>query len=106
MSIPPAGEAMKTVFPSARSSTIPKYSSRSIGSVSSISSRCTSLPSGPVWCVTSVMPKICLASAAASLAFLATFTPPPLPRPPAWICAFTTTLPPSFFAAASASSTV
>jgi hypothetical protein len=34
-------------------------------------------------------------------------TPPPLPRPPAWICAFTTqTLPPSFFAASTASSTV
>ncbi len=29
-----------------------------------------------------------------------------VPRPPAWICAFTTTLPPIFFAAASASSTV
>src|SRR6188474_2894279 len=37
----------------------------------------------------------------------ATFTPPPLPRPPAWICAFTThTLPPSFFAASTASSTL
>src|SRR3954465_14036477 len=36
-----------------------------------------------------------------------TFTPPPLPRPPAWICAFTTqTLPPSFFAASTASSTL
>src|SRR4026209_1211700 len=33
-------------------------------------------------------------------------TPPPLPRPPAWICALTThTLPPSCFAAATASST-
>jgi hypothetical protein len=42
---------------------------------------------------------------------LATLTPPPLPRPPAWICALTTTtsLPvsaTSFLAAASASSTV
>jgi hypothetical protein len=41
----------------------------------------------------------------------ATFTPPPLPRPPAWICALTTTtgLPvstASLLAAASASSTV
>ena len=37
----------------------------------------------------------------------ATLTPPPLPRPPAWICAFTTqTLPPSFFAASTASSTL
>ena len=29
-------------------------------------------------------------------ASLATLTPPPLPRPPAWICALTTTLPPMF----------
>ena len=30
----------------------------------------------------------------------ATLTPPPLPRPPAWICALTTqTVPPSYFAA-------
>ena len=37
----------------------------------------------------------------------ATLTPPPLPRPPAWICAFTTqTLPPSCFAASTASSTL
>jgi hypothetical protein len=41
---------------------------------------------------------------------LAIFTPPPLPRPPAWICAFTTTPvapePRSSFAIASASSRV
>ena len=36
----------------------------------------------------------------------ASLTPPPLPRPPAWICAFTTqTGPPSCFAARTASST-
>ena len=38
---------------------------------------------------------------------LATFTPPPLPRPPAWIWALTThTGPPSFCAASTASCTV
>ena len=63
-------------------------------------------PSGPVWCVTSLMPIIWRANSAASVEFLATLTPPPLPRPPAWICAFTTTLPPMCLAAASASSAV
>ena len=56
--------------------------------------RCTMRPSGPVWWVTSVMPRIFGGDRAASSAFLATLTPPPLPRPPAWICALTTTLPP------------
>src|SRR5256885_1015805 len=40
------------------------------------------------------MPSIFSAIAAASTSFFAILTPPPLPRPPAWICAFTTTLPP------------
>src|SRR2546425_4965955 len=41
-----------------------------------------------------------------SLSDLATLTPPPFPRPPAWICAFTAqTLPPSSRAAFAASST-
>ena len=51
---------MNTGLPCTRSSTMPRYSSRSMGSVSSISSRCTTRPSGPVWCVTSVMPRILL----------------------------------------------
>ncbi len=63
-------------------------------------------PSGPVWCVTSVMPRIFPASSLTSAGDLATFTPPPLPRPPAWIWAFTTqTLPPRVSAALTASST-
>ena len=37
------------------------------------------------------MPKIFFTAASASARFFATFTPPPLPRPPAWICALTTT---------------
>ena len=81
----------------ARSSTMPRYNSRSIGSVSSISTRCTMRPSGPVWCVTSVMPRILCGDLARLRGSCATLTPPPLPRPPAWICALTTTLPPSFF---------
>ena len=106
ISIPPSEDAMNTVFPMARSSTMPTYNSFAMGSSSSTRTRCTSRPSGPVWWVISVMPRIFLATSAASVESLATFTPPPLPRPPAWIWAFTTTPPPNFLAAASASSAV
>ena len=75
----------------------------------SMSSRLTILPPGPVWCVTRFMPRIFCAVSRAAAAPLTTFTPPPLPRPPAWICALTTTnslsvSAMSAFAAASASS--
>src|SRR4029077_18986069 len=46
------------------------------------------------------------ANAAASAGEGTTFTPPALPRPPAWICAFTTTVPPSSRAPPAASSGV
>src|SRR6266581_2815214 len=73
---------------------------------SSTSSLLTFCPPGPVWCVLSIMPRIFPAHSRTSLSDFTTFTPPPLPRPPAWICAFTTqTLPPSSRAAATASST-
>src|SRR5580700_11254796 len=49
-------------------------------------------PPGPVCGVTSFMPKMDLARSAASAGDFASFTPPALPRPPAWICAFTTTI--------------
>src|SRR5688572_4518600 len=53
------------------------------------------------------MPRISDAIFFASSGDFASFTPPPLPRPPAWICAFTTTTSvPSSLAAASASSGV
>src|SRR5882762_5308969 len=53
------------------------------------------------------MPRIFPAQSRTSSMDFASFTPPPLPRPPAWICAFTThTLPPSFLAALTASSTL
>ena len=60
-------------------------------------------PRGPVWCVTSVLPRIFSASRARlGRRSCTTLTPPPLPRPPAWICALTTTTGvPSSFAAAS-----
>ena len=67
-----AAEAMNTGLPCTRSSTIPRYSSRSMGSVSSISSRLTIRPAGPVWCVTSRMPTIFRAISSASAALLAT----------------------------------
>jgi hypothetical protein len=52
------------------------------------------------------MPSIFCARSRTSSMERASFTPPPLPRPPAWIWAFTTqTDPPSFFAASTASST-
>ena len=76
-----------------------------MGSVCSTKTRCITRPSGPVWCVTSRIPNIRFAISTASAASLATLTPPPLPRPPAWICAFTTTGPPISLAAASTSST-
>ena len=51
---------------------------------------------GPVWWVTSVAPRIRVASRLTSWIDLTTLTPPALPRPPAWICALTThTGPPS-----------
>ena len=53
--------------------------------------RRTFWPSGPVWCVMSCIPRIFLRDRAPPAAPLATLTPPPLPRPPAWICALTTT---------------
>src|SRR5260221_251972 len=53
------------------------------------------------------MPRMRLASFSTSSIDLTTLTPPPLPRPPAWICAFTTqTGPGRDLAAATASSTV
>src|SRR5262252_687792 len=57
----------------------------------STSRRLTSLPAGPVWCVTRFIPRIFWAVSRAAAAPLTTLTPPPLPRPPAWICALTTT---------------
>ncbi len=52
------------------------------------------------------MPKIAFAFSNASSGFSANLTPPALPRPPIFTCALTTTLPPSFSAAARASSGV
>ena len=61
------------------------------------------VPAGPVWCVTSVMPRIVFAQLDASSGSFASLTPPPLPRPPAWICALTTARPPSRLAISRAS---
>ena len=108
MSMPPWAEAMNTDFPEARSTRIARYISfapeRSIPC--SIRRRRTTRPSGPVWCVLRVMPSIAFAIASHSARLFASFTPPPLPRPPAWIWAFTTTGKPRPLAASTASSTV
>ena len=69
-------------------------SSRVIRSPSSISTRPTTRPSGPVWWVMRVMPIMSFASWTAWAGLFASLTPPPLPRPPAWICALTTTTAP------------
>ena len=50
-----------------------------------------------------LMPRIFSAAAPASAGFLASFTPPAVPRPPAWTWAFTTTVPPTRRAMDSAS---
>ena len=52
------------------------------------------MPSGGVCGVFSIMPRIWLAAASAAAGSSASLTPPALPRPPAWTCAFTTTRPP------------
>jgi len=48
------------------------------------------------------IPRIAPAFSRASFGFSASFTPPALPRPPTFTCAFTTTFPPIAVAAASA----
>src|SRR4051812_30562009 len=68
--------------------------------------RFTTLPFGPVWCVTRVEPSRRVASLSTSSIDLTTLTPPALPRPPACIWAFTTqTGPPNSLAAFTASPT-
>src|SRR5665647_1255294 len=52
------------------------------------------------------MPRIAAAAASASSGEWASLTPPALPRPPVFTCAFTTTVPPIFSAAARASAGV
>ena len=52
----------------------------------------TSLPSEPVWCVIRVLPNNSFAAVANSSIVSKILTPPALPLPPAWICAFKTYL--------------
>ena len=106
MSMPPSELAISVTRCVPRSTTMPTYSSFLMSAPSSMSSRRTFWPCGPVWWVTSCMPSIWPESVFTSSTDLASFTPPPLPRPPAWIWALTTqTLPPSDWAAFTASST-
>src|SRR5712692_8121682 len=66
-----------------------------MGEASSTSTLRTLMPSGGVWGVLSIMPRICFAAASAPAGSSASLTPPALPRPPACTWALTTTLPPS-----------
>ena len=98
--MPPSVEAMKATREVARSTSAERYSSRSMAEPSSTKTRLTTRPAGPVWMVTSVLPSICSAAVLTSSIDLTMRTPPlspaaaslnlPLPRPPAWIWAFTT----------------
>src|SRR2546427_4924815 len=62
---------------------------------SSTSTLRTLMPSGGVWGVLSIMPRIWPAACSAACGVSASLMPPALPRPPACTCALTTTLPPS-----------
>src|SRR5215471_7836371 len=90
ISIPPSVLAINTGQPESRSTRILRYSSLAMLAPSSTSSRRTTLPLGPVWCVTSVLPSSSFAKPGTAAFSFVIFTPPALPRPPAWICAFTT----------------
>ena len=81
ISTPPSGLTISTGRSLDASITMPRYSSRSIRSPCSTSSRWTICPDGPVWWVTSRMPIIAAAALPASSGPLTTLTPPPLPRP-------------------------
>src|SRR5216117_1615632 len=60
---------------------------------SSTSTLRTLMPSGGVWGVLSIMPRIWPAACSAAAGSSASLMPPALPRPPACTCALTTTLP-------------
>ena len=108
ISMPPWAEAMNTGREVARSRTMARYISREPcrSMPCSMSRRRTTRPSGPVWWVRRVIPSMAFASDSVSSAVFASLTPPPLPRPPAWIWAFTTTGKPSSLATSTASSAV
>src|SRR5438128_1322622 len=88
--MPPSVLAMKSGQPESRSTKRLRYSSLAMPAPSSMSRRRTLRPFGPVWCVTKVLPSNSFANAGTSAPFFVSLTPPALPRPPAWIWAFTT----------------
>ena len=59
-------------------------------SAAGVTSTCSTV--SPLICMPRILPAI---SRVSSAAILASFTPPALPRPPAWTCALTTTVPPN-----------
>ena len=90
ISMPPAPEATTITRSLPRSSTSPRYSSRSIAIACSTYSRCTSLPRGPVCSVTNRLPSSASAARPTSSSSRHSLIPPALPRAPVWTCAFTT----------------
>ena len=103
ISIPPSVDAIMTTRDTARSMTMPRYSSFLIAPACSTRTRFTFFPCGPVWWVTRVIPMTCFAYSLASSGVLASLMPPPFPRPPAWIWALMTTGVPNSLAMSSAS---
>jgi hypothetical protein len=89
MSMPPSVEAIITGMPAARSR-VTQVELAAMSSAASTTPPHESWPSGPVWWVTSVHAEDLARAASASSASRTSLTPPPLPRPPAWICALTT----------------
>src|SRR5271170_6837775 len=98
MSIPPSVLAMMMGRDRARSRRTAQYNSFLIRGAAATRTLLTRRPSGPVCLVTRTLPSMALALSKASPSVLQSFTPPlkpflnvPLPRPPAWIWALTTT---------------
>jgi len=111
--MPPSAEATIVTREVSRSTSSDRYSSRAIWQPASTYTRFTRRPAGPVCLVTSVWPIIASAAARTSSSDRARRTPPlpfgssakrPAPRPPAWICDFTTNTGPGSFRAASTAS--
>ena len=96
-------ETISTGMARARSTTMPRYSSRAMSQPSSTSTCRTVCPAGPVWIVTSCCPAVLgdgcrfvRGPDQLDAVLIRCSATVPLPRPPAWICALTTaTAPPN-----------
>ena len=83
MSIPPSVEAKTVILSEARSTSRPKYNSLAISWPASMMTSLTGCPFASVCGVIRLVPRRLSLASIASLIFLQTMTPPPLPLPPA-----------------------